>query len=121
MGKVKSFVDSLYCSIFSRKIFQPVHKLFLQLSLKGMGVNINGGISMTGERILFKKSVLVAVPSTRVSFRACKARSIASFRLLPWAISLASIGSKEDETRIPSSKPSSTRIPSPAGSRYRSS
>jgi FkbM family methyltransferase len=55
MGKASAFVDNLYCKIFSREVFQSMHKLIYQLSLKGMGININGGISMTGETLLFSK------------------------------------------------------------------
>lgn len=49
---LKRFVDNLYCSLFARQIFYPIHKLFLQLSVKGMGLNINGGILKTGEEVV---------------------------------------------------------------------
>lgn len=45
----KKIIDTLYCFIFSRKFFYPLHKLLLQLSVKGMGININWGLSKTGE------------------------------------------------------------------------
>lgn len=48
-------LDHLYCSIFANKFFSPVHKLILQLSLKGLGINVNGGLLKDGEGYFISK------------------------------------------------------------------
>ncbi len=53
--KTKMIADHLYRFIFSRSCFYKLHKLFLCLALKGMGVSLDGNLSDTGEEFILSK------------------------------------------------------------------
>ena len=93
----------------------PVNSVSIQVVCTEKGSSASSGVKAGSSITARWKGSTVGMPSMRNSARARRERSIASCRVAPVTMSLASIESKAPETSSPARTPDSIRTPGPEG------